>query len=325
MHFTGEIIDLRFLGRAIVVGLHKGTLVWDTDTKKSLRKIMVKMYVHQHSIACKADGSIVVAYQMLDRLIIWHIKDLSHITTIPNNALLEKPTRVSDFKTTKYHNEHVYCLGITHQITKCALNPEGTKLAYFTQQPSLYVWDGTCTHTTKIHPMYAFDPICHMVYSPDGAYVVTTYNPGRICIWDMQKMRLNHTLVLTEACGIDNIIWSPDSTMILYSYSARLNDRESIYTVICIWDIVDKSEHWKSNKQGLTTALAWSPDSQKFVSSGIKLFLWDVASKRVTHSLTKPHGALVDKVTYSPDGESLAISQLDGTVHIYPVCLFSLL
>lgn len=127
---------------------------------------------------------------------------------------------------------------------------------------------------------------------------------------------------LTRSSGAHDKLarWSPDGRRI--AFISDLGDDEQVY-------LIDKEgsgtpERLTEGLAGMKYAPKWSPDGERIAFSDKegKIYVVDVASKRVKEIADEPQGQVFD-YTWSPRGAHLAFSLTDGngfsSIHIYSV------
>ena len=143
-----------------------------------------------------------------------------------------------------------------------------------------------------------------VVFSPDGASLVSASSEGIIKLWDVSTGENTTTFE-----GSVFAAFSPDGTTIV---SASDNGR------IKLWD-VSTGEEFSAFMDGSPEVLfvEFSPDGNTIASGSYqKVELWDVASGQITATLEHP--SRVDFVAFSPDGATL-VSKSHRFVHVWDV------
>ncbi|MCB9898355.1 MAG: protein kinase [Planctomycetes bacterium] len=150
-----------------------------------------------------------------------------------------------------------------------------------------------------------------LVFSPDGARLLSGGKDGRLLLWDA----LDGTL-LREFEGHDILLYaaafSPDG--------ARLASGGDDGT-LRLWDADTGTGHVVGDAGDAVTQLAWSPDGRRLAvvrdrAPRDAIELLDVADERVTATLTG-HAGDVLALAWHPSAERLASAGRDGTIVLW--------
>lgn len=174
-----------------------------------------------------------------------------------------------------------------------------------TSKPPAIKGIASWTLETKRHRSY----LSVMSASPDAKFLATGGIDGTIRIWDLETGKLSRALV-GHGSYVYGLSWSPDGNVLTssgsYDYTAK------------VWDV--KSGRCLQTLKGHeepTTLCDWSPLGERFVvvggSSGW-LWLWNTGSEK-KKNLTS-FGHYVSSVSWSPDGERLAVTAAESPVSI---------
>lgn len=107
-----------------------------------------------------------------------------------------------------------------------------------------------------------------MEWSPDGQKVAAGNLDGMLQIWDVEQKQLEASIP-AFSWRLDEIAWSPDSTMIATVGSSGSGSMK-------IWDTADNSLLAEIT-ENVPQALEWSPDSAKLAGSGYDgLAFWNM-------------------------------------------------
>ena len=154
-------------------------------------------------------------------------------------------------------------------------------------------------------------------FSPDGKTlaVVSASNPleptpGSISLWDVATRQWTATLSSPPCAGAMPVLYSPDGqTLALFTYTKTT----------CLWNLTTGQETTLTDPGGTgPTEGAFSPDGTTLAVADCgngSIYLWDLASRRVTATLTDASGcgevydgSRYTTMAFSPDGSMLAVS-----------------
>ena len=146
----------------------------------------------------------------------------------------------------------------------------------------------------------------YAVWANDGnLFAVSTEETNRIEVWDSEKSEIVHSFVAETASRSVPIAFSPDGRRLAAATKS---------TNILIWDL-STGEMVRRLMNDITSALSFSSDGSRLVSSGRDLKIWDVATDRSV--LTIDSDELTTKhAVFSPDGKFLA-SNGNGGVKLW--------
>jgi WD40 repeat protein/tRNA A-37 threonylcarbamoyl transferase component Bud32 len=144
-----------------------------------------------------------------------------------------------------------------------------------------------------------------LAVSPDARRVATGTNRGGLFLWDSSAGGKS-TIYATGKKGTNCLAFSPDGQTL-----ATGNDDGTV----AFWDAATgtlRAAGPAHRPQGLL-CLAFSPEGQTLATGGAdgKIRLWNVPTGQEILALNAP-GALVWNLTFSPNGDTLAATILDG-------------
>lgn len=150
------------------------------------------------------------------------------------------------------------------------------------------------------------DRVLSLVFSPDGASLVTGSADGAARLWEAASGRLLRTWTHGEPVAL--VAYSPDGALVLTGSpggTARL------------WRAASGERVREFSHEGPLTAAAFSPDGGR-VLTGTALgaaSLWETGTGRILR--THAHEAAVDAAAFSPDGMRFLTGAADGAVRLW--------
>jgi len=151
--------------------------------------------------------------------------------------------------------------------------------------------------------------IQQLVFSPEGRILAAVSVTGNVQVWDWQERTLLHELDNLGA-SVRRITFSPDGSRLAVGTFEFVN----------IWD-VETGEFvfaLQTGVGGANDVLEYSPDGRFLISGGDvpDMIVWDGTSGELV-ALLPDIGQDVTSAAFSPDGELLLASVLDGPVTLW--------
>jgi WD40 repeat protein/serine/threonine protein kinase len=148
-----------------------------------------------------------------------------------------------------------------------------------------------------------------VVFSPDGATLVTCANGGKVLLWDVATWKVRASLPGFTA-GTFCFAFSRDGRLLAVSAKADNSLR--------LWDVTALKELASLHVGNPVLGLAFSPDGTR-LAAGCRdntIRLIDVATRKEVAEL-RGHTNYVHAVAWSPDGTRLASGSGDATVRVW--------
>jgi WD40 repeat protein len=197
------------------------------------------------------------------------------------------------------------------EITSIAISADGKYIASGDLDGSVMIWD-VSNGDSLLQPAGHTDAIEELTFSPDGQWLVTAGDDAALRIWDVLSGDLLHEY--TDFSGVvSGVTFSPEGNWFAFSdgtihvWQFSLDSAEDQTTILNreLFAIPDASSD------------TFSPDGSTLAGvSGNDIKLWDAATGRELLTLTG-HTGWVMGLAFSPDGQWLASTSLDGTVKIW--------
>ncbi|HEV2666644.1 MAG TPA: AAA-like domain-containing protein, partial [Blastocatellia bacterium] len=217
--------------------------------------------------------------------------------------------------------------GHSDDINSVAVSPDGRTLASASYDKTAKIWSaatGQELGALKKHSAV----VDSVIFSPDGRKLATVGQDKTVRLWDVGSGRELFTLAHPER--VKSAAFSPNGKIVATG---------SDDTVLRLWDVdTGKVAQIFNGARGTILTLAFSPDAATLAagSSSHSTTLWDVnTGKIITASglvgnqpprqkeIVSAGGVL--SVSFSPDGQTLAVASYDRTVKLYSVATLNLL
>lgn len=257
--------------------------IWDVnDPKPFVRYLVPGRYGAVHQIFWAPDGTIVAPlYYVINA---WS----------PDG----KPTKTFE-------------MGFPGGMTRCALNDQGTKLAYVSLSSPLAIWDMQSSQMEKAIVYPDQNSGCTSIaWNHQGTKIALSARDGEVIVLDVGSGDMLHQLYLKKIgrTKVDSLFWSPDDNYLVtvsyggliaifdattgqlvkefedgYGAIASLSPDGTLlavgrYGVITIWDLRLGKKLNVLNEEGVTTSLAWNHTGTQLVSGTAKqrIKIWDM-------------------------------------------------
>jgi WD40 repeat protein len=186
-------------------------------------------------------------------------------------------------------------------MARVALSPDGKTLAASGDDNAITLWD-TRAHKPLAPPLRGHDSTVRtLAFSPDGATLASGGEDASVILWDVADGRL-----LDRLSGHRGKIFS-----IAFSRDGRTLVSGSGDGTAILWDVAGRRrlEQLRGHSDRVLT-VAFSSDG-KWLATGswdMTVRLWDVTdTSKVERIEPQPPVGLVHAVTFSPDGQTLAV------------------
>ena len=196
-------------------------------------------------------------------------------------------------------------------IKSIAFSPDGTRIAVGDNEGGL-LWNvgtgtliGTLDHNRSIWAV---------TFSPDGRTIASAHDvhhSAPLALWDGATGAFKKALHPTNG-RLRNVAYSPDGTIL----ACATNDGR-----VVLWDVaaslpIDTFVIFEGDSGNM--AVVYSPDGKTIaVRDGQETSIWDAATGRLRHLLSRHSLSSSYSIAYSPDGRTVASGGDDGTVRFW--------
>jgi WD40 repeat protein/tRNA A-37 threonylcarbamoyl transferase component Bud32 len=193
------------------------------------------------------------------------------------------------------------------RATSVAFSPDGKRLATAGGQPGrageVKIWEVSTSRLVRTLPPGPTKLVGCVTYSPDGTYLATADDEGKVRLWHVATGKELACLTGHKA-HVSSVAFSADGR--------RLASADGDGMVL-VWDVT-KALAGKGEPRlfilrghgGEVTGVTFSPDGLLLASSGFDetVRLWDLAAGKIQHTL-RGHEGEVMSVAFSPTGKFL--------------------
>lgn len=188
-------------------------------------------------------------------------------------------------------------------------------------QSSIDLWDVATRTITATLSDPATDGIRTLAFSPDGRTLAVGDNNGSTYLWDVATGTVTAALAEPDAAFANAVAFSPDG------HSLATADITGTY----LWDVTTrKLAATLPDPSGFgsldgVSAMAFKP-SGEILATGIDqgpatgdIYLWNMATRTVTATLSDPATGGIHSLAFSPDGRTLAVADNNGSIYLWDV------
>ena len=164
-----------------------------------------------------------------------------------------------------------------------AFSPDGQTLAVADNNGGTYLWDTAARSVTATLPDPRSKGVAWAAFSANGQTLATGDSNGNIYLWNMTTRSLTATLTGPTGPGSNGVAWvalSPD---------------------------------------GQTLAAAYATSGNSNNAFGSTVYLWSTTTGKLTATLTDPGSQGAQAGAFSPNGQTLAIADDNGSTYLWQV------
>ena len=312
--------------------------VWDLDRRTELRTLYGFGYIR--AVKAMPDKWRAISGLGNGNVNVWDIKigEESSIPSSHNNGFTTVAlSSNSQHRRAISRSEHDYTVkvwnlddgrelytlcGHTSWITAAAITPDGKRAVsaagwrHTCSENTLKVWDlerGTELHSLRGHTQY----VSALEILPDGLSAISASKDCTLKVWDLEI----GVELFTLQGHTDPIVRMTITPNGRYAISISTNSKSNNNT-LKVWDLENRSELYTLHNLGYVSALAITPDSQRFILASIDnslrgiLKVFDLKSGKQLRTL-RGHSMAVTSVTVTPDGLRAVSSSIHKTLKVW--------
>jgi WD40 repeat protein len=310
-----------------VSGEDRAVTLWDMRTGKALRTLD-RSSCNSPAMVFSPDGT-VLATAGRDAITLWNVADGREIRQLAGHTDWLRRVAVSpDGKTlASGGNDKTVKLwdaasgrqlrslsGALFPIDSVAFSPDGRVMASGSFAGEINLWDIASGRVLGSLDVHRAD-VTSLAFSPDGALLASAGWDKTVVLSDVASGRYLRTFIGHEGF-VESVAFSPDGRLLA---SGGFDDKAKI------WDVATGQEVRTLSGHGEVYDVAFSPDGTVLATAETGstapqteafVKLWDVASGRLTRSLSRATGG-VHAVAFSHDGTMLATGGDDQTIMLW--------
>jgi len=151
-------------------------------------------------------------------------------------------------------------------------------------------------------------PVVALACSADGKRLASGGEDGAAWLWDMSSGQ-GRALIRASQTKIKSVAFAAGGQTLMLAQEDG---------TLIAWDVAkDKARSTIHTKQASLTSMAISPDAQQLaVAIGAGIEVWDLGSAKLLAILREPD-YVVYTLSFSPDGQTLAFGNNDGSVRLW--------
>ena len=223
--------------------------------------------------------------------------------------------------------------GITSVIASLAWKPDGRALAAGAtglgtggNDQEIRIWRTDNYQVLKILKDKGFEQILTVSWSPDGQRIVDNSPPLGVRIWDANTSQILFNL--RKGSDVSYAAWSPVGDFVAIAGVSGPQDLGTRIWDLQLWDgATGKLLSTFGDNLADFMTVKWSPDGTQLATANDRdgtVTIWDVATKLSIVQFTGNDfdfgtAIIVDFLTWSPDGQRVAIVTGDSHLRIWDV------
>jgi WD40 repeat protein len=329
---TVESVEFSADRRAIATGADGHVVLWDVDTQKQVRELVIPETSQSSAVALTPDGEILVAAANAGNIMRWNartMEPLGQVATGYENAVdriafrphssvaaaasvLDDDVVLLDVKTGRIGKR----LAVGEQgVSAVAFSPDGTKLAASDGKKAIVIWDLTSrTPMRYILPAAHKDRVATLAFRSDGKLLVSGGYDGKIILWNPETRQMLGEPLLGHSGTVFSVAFSPSDQNVLATCG--------VDGTIRLWNVTERKLYGPPliGHNGPVYSIDFSRDGKTLISGGYDaaVLLWDLSTpNRLAVPFAGQHRDSVKVLSFSPDGKILASGSYDSTIILW--------
>jgi WD40 repeat protein len=274
---TGRVIAFSPDGKMLAASnREQGVALWDVETRQPIGQTLTGLTESVQGLAFSPDGKTLAASAFDSTVNLWDIQTGQLI------AQLREGRRIAT-------------------ISNLAFSPDGQTLASGTPDNGIILWDLT-TYRPIDRPLYGHaDSIVSLAFSPDGKLLASGSADNTIILWETQSHLPIDEPLQGHTSWVTSVAFSPDGHT-LASGSEDLT--------IMLWDVSTRLPLGPplTGHTDAVQSVAFRPDGKTLVSGSDEIILWDMETQQPLGETLAGHASAVQNVVFSPNSKLLASS-----------------
>jgi WD40 repeat protein len=209
--------------------------------------------------------------------------------------------------------------GHSDVVNGVAWSPDGKTLASGSDDDTVKLWDVASSRAETTLTGHAAT-VTGIAFSPDGRTLASTSDDDTVKLWDVASKRCRKSLQNSHV--LKSVAWTPDGKSVAVGVLLGLHDSVEIYDADSakLQSTIDASGESGGSidfsPDGQILAISDDFNEDNFSGDKNTIVLWNVPMRRGQAKLTG-HGGLVNSVSFSPDGKTVASGANDQTIKLW--------
>ena len=193
--------------------------------------------------------------------------------------------------------------GGASQVLSVAFSRDSKLIAAGTRDKTIEVWSAETGR--KLFSLAGHTGgVWGVAFSPDGTHIASASYDGTVRVWLATSSRPELPLISGHAGKVFGVAFSPDGKRV-----ATTSDD----TTARVWDAQSGNELIQLRQEAIFT-VAFSPNGELLLTSGVLAKLWDSASGREVRTFNAPE---VTAAVFSADGTRIATAHTNGMAIVW--------
>lgn len=182
-------------------------------------------------------------------------------------------------------------------VAGVTFSPNGSLLAAASQDHKVWLWritaDKAIPNGTLSGPVNWVNTVA---FSPDGTSAAAGTADANVLVWDVRTRRVTATLPHPQP--VTSLAWDGADRLAAGGADGTVSMWELPTPILLTGNAPD--------------SVAYSPGGKTIVVGGQNVQLWDAARRTLIATRSLPRGVIVNAVSFTPNGHTLAVARSDG-------------